>query len=500
MSRTESFFGFTDSNERLLRLAKIMMALVPLLVGIFGLVSTYHIIFIAEALGGGPGRYIQGLTLLSALLVVQLIVQTALDYPTGSLGDHIGQRWVISSAYICYGISFFLTSIITPESPFIIFILIFALYAIGGSQESGAWAAWFDNNFRVAMPGDEDRKQYGVFQGRLGMLVTISSIIAIVPGSILAAFFGRPWVFQIVAVVCFFIAILVVYLVQDFEEVKESREARPSFKAYVGILKSGVTFLASQDLVKWLIIGDMLLLSTMIVWSNFIIFPLFFAYLLTDVAVASFRTILRIPGVFTEERSGIWSQRFEPRKWIPRFRLIQTCGFLFYLLFAGLVFLFPPLTGGTIVQFYFPNTDIILLAAPLESLIPVAIMLVIFVISGLLYAFASILTQRVILDQIPNEIRNSIYSLIPTVAMLFAIPQILIVGPTIQSVGFIPALLFIALVSLVGTYMIHKALSYPTPILDEKPHDSESQSLVEENAFEDEVGLEIVDETELEPM
>jgi MFS family permease len=475
-----------------------MMTMVPILVGIFGLISTFHIIFIAEALGGGPGNYIQGLAMLSILLVVQLAIQTALDYPTGSLGDHIGQRWVISSAYICYGVFFFLTSIVVPSTPFNIYILIFVLYGIGGSQESGAWAAWFDNNFRVAMPGDEDRKQYGVFQGRLGMLVTICSIFAIVPGSILAAFFGRPWVFQVVAFVCFFVAILVLRLVQDFDEVKESRETRPSFRAYVGILKSGVNFLASQDLIKWLILGDMLLISTMIVWSNFIIFPLFFAYMLTDVAVASFRTILRIPSVFTEERSGIWSQRFEPRKWIPRFRLIQTCGFIFYLIFAALIFIFPPLTGGTIIEFYFPNTTIILLAVPLESLIPVVFMLVMFVVGGLLYAFASILTQRVILDQIPNEIRNSVYSLIPTVAMLFAIPQILIVGPAIQSVGFIPALLFIALISLLGTYMIHKALSYPTPILDEKPEDSQSEKKVDDDTIVDEDGIEIVDESELE--
>ncbi|MDF1541376.1 MAG: hypothetical protein P1Q69_20930 [Candidatus Thorarchaeota archaeon] len=90
VSRSSSFFGFTDSNERLLRLAKIMMAMMPLLVATFALVSTFHIIFIAEVLGGGPGQYIEGLALVSILLVLQLALMTLLDYPTGSLGDHIG--------------------------------------------------------------------------------------------------------------------------------------------------------------------------------------------------------------------------------------------------------------------------------------------------------------------------------------------------------------------------------------------------------------------------
>ncbi|MDF1541377.1 MAG: hypothetical protein P1Q69_20935 [Candidatus Thorarchaeota archaeon] len=324
------------------------------------------------------------------------------------------------------------------------------------------------------MSGDEDRKQYGVFQGRLGMLVTACATIAIIPGSILAALFGRPWVFQIEAIICFFAAVVVLKYVQDFEEVKEGREARPSMRAYIGILKSGVSFLTTDRLVKWLIVGGMLLLSTMIVWSNFIIFPLFYAYMLTDVAVASFRTLLRLPSIATEERSGVWSQKYEPRKWIPRFRLLQTCGFVFYLIFAALVFLFPPLIGGTIVELYFPGTDIIVLAFPIESMVPVLFMFVIFVVSGLIYSFASIPTQRVLLDVIPNEIRNSVYSLIPTIAMLFAIPQILIVGPTIQYVGFIPALVFLAIIAGIGAWMIGKGLvtaaknpDKPGHILDE---------------------------------
>jgi MFS family permease len=476
-----------------------MVALVPFLVAMLSMSSTFYIIFIAEALGGGPGQYIQGLALVSILLVVQLGTQTLLDYPTGSLGDHIGQRFVISSAYLCFGLAFILTSFVTPDTPFIIFILIYVLYGIAASQESGAWQAWFDNNFRVAMPGDADRKQYGVFLGRLGMLIQLCTTLALIPGSILAALLGRPWVFQLEAVVCFVVAILVLRLVQDFDEVKESREERPSTGAYIEILKSGVRFLTTDPLIKWVIIGGMLMTSTMIVWSYFIIFPLYFAFLLTDVAVASFRTLLWIPGVVTEERSGIWSQRFEPRKWIPRFRLIQTCGFVFYIIFAILVVLFPPLTGGTIVEVYFPYTDIIFMAVPLESLLPVSLMYLTFIVCGILYSFASILTQRILLDVIPNEIRNSVYSLIPTIAMLFAIPQIIVIGPSIQYIGFPAALVFCAVISGIGALMVRRGLSYPMPLLDEKPRDVQSEETTDEDVIVDEEGIEIVDKTELEP-
>lgn len=354
------------------------------------------------------------------------------------------------------------------------------LIGIGGSQESGAWGAWFDNNFRVAMPGDEDRKQYGVFKGRLAMLITLCTMIAIVPGSVLAALLGRPWVFQLEALVCFIVALLILRLVQDFEEVKEIREKRPKEDAYIEILKSGVRFLNSNPLVKWLIIGSMLSLSTIIVWSYFIIFPLFYAYMLTDVAVASFRTIIRIPGIFTDERSGVWSQRFEPRKWLPRFQLIQNCGFAFYLFFALVVFIFQPLAAGPIIEFYFPNTDILLLAVPLESFIPVILMFIAFSVGRLFYGFTNILTQRILIDVVPSRIRNSVYSLMPTLAMLFAIPQILIVGPAIENVGFIPPLFFCATVTVIGVLLVRKGFSYPMPILDESKQESPAQSSAED--------------------
>jgi hypothetical protein len=56
-------------------------------------------IYIAESLGNGD--YFAGLTLVGFLAIIQMAIQTALDYPTGALGDWIGQRYVIASALLC---------------------------------------------------------------------------------------------------------------------------------------------------------------------------------------------------------------------------------------------------------------------------------------------------------------------------------------------------------------------------------------------------------------
>lgn len=468
MGRIASFFSFPEDNFKVLKIARTFLILVPILIATVVMSSTFHMIFIADMLGGGEGMFMNGLALVGILVIIQLGVQTALDYPTGAIGDWIGQRWVIASAYLCYALAFYITSLLTPTTPFPVFIALYVIVAIAASQESGAWGAWFDNNYRVAVPDDDDRKSYGVFLGRSGMIFQLVATLILIPGSVLAVIFSRQWVFQLEAIMCVFLSLLIIRLVQDFPEISEARK-RPTMSEYTGLLKSGVSFLFSDPFVKWFIIGGTLTTSAIIVWGNLLLFPFYFLYLITDVGVASFRTILFFPGVISEERSGVWSKRFEQKKWIPRFRLLQTCGFVFFLLLAVFMFVFPPVTEGvTMIQFAIPFTDIVFLELPQMYIIPIIVLFFAFVLTGLMSRFAMILSQRLLLDVIPNRIRNSVYSLIPTVAMILALPQIVIVGFVIQYIGFLYALAMCGLVSLLGVLMIRKGLSYPVPTPEEE--------------------------------
>ncbi len=149
------------------------------------------------------------------------------------------------------------------------------------------------------------------------------------------------------------------------------------------------------------------------------------------------------------------------------------------------MFVFPPISEGAImIEILLPFTDIVILEIPQIFILPIALLFVIFVFTGLMSRFAVILTQRLLLDVIPNRIRNSVYSLIPTVAMILAIPQIVIFGVTIQYLGFPVSLMLCALVSLVGVFMVRKGLSYPIPIPEEETWGSP----------ETPVGIEIIDD------
>ena len=83
-------------------------------------------------------------------------------------------------------------------------------------------------------------------------------------------------------------------------------------------------------------------------------------------------------------------------------------------------------------------------------------------------SFAGILTQREMIDVIPNKIRNSMYSLQPTIAMMFAIPQIAIFGWLIPTIGFPITLAIIGIISLGGVIIIRKGLNQPKPVLAKK--------------------------------
>ncbi|MFW9892988.1 MAG: MFS transporter, partial [Candidatus Thorarchaeota archaeon] len=348
MGRVTTYFGLKDAKPEVIRLAKIYTSL-SIFMQIASVISTtFYLIFVAEALGNN--NFIVGMTYVGFLVIIEMAVQTLFDYPTGVIGDWLGQRFILTTAFVTYAIAFYMVSFVTTASPFLLLVLIYAMMGFAGSQQSGAMGSWFDNNWRVSMPEDDERKEYGVFVGKLGMLYWLTNTLVLIPGGILATIFGRPWVFQLQALMCLVIAIISLRLVHNLPETDELDQKRPTMDEYFSLLREGIQYLFSSEYVKFLLIGTMLVNSCITVWANLILFPMYYSYLVTDVAVASFRTIVMIPIVFYAERSGVWARKYEPRKWIPRFRFLQSAGAVFFWMFALIMFIFPvPPPGSPMV-------------------------------------------------------------------------------------------------------------------------------------------------------
>jgi len=472
-SRYARIFGIERPTVETVRLIKILSVLLPSFAASFQISTTFWMIYIAESLGNGD--YFAGLTFVGILVVIQMAIQTTLDYPTGAVGDWIGQRFVISSALLCYAVAFYLSSMIVADTPapLWIYVTIYALFGLGSSQESGAFNAWFDNNYRVAMPHDKDRKQYGVFQGRLGMVWQVSSTLVLLPGSWLAFLYGETWVFSLQAIFAVFLAIIVFRLVRDLPGVRDETDKRPSLGEYGSLLKDGFRFLWSCRFVTLIILGEVVMFSIGPVWWNLMLFPLYFSFLVTMVAVSAFRTLVFVPQALANERSGVLAKRFEPKKWIPRFRILQFMGVIFYLALAIIVHFFPGIPAGTdpsTVEFLtilIPFTDLPLIEIPVQTVIPVALLFTVFVALNMFGAIAGILTQRVMIDVIPNRIRNSMYSLQPTLVMLMSMPLIAFFGWLIPFSGFTLPFVLCAIISLLSVVMIRMAFNNPIPKAEE---------------------------------
>jgi MFS family permease len=385
--------------------------------------------------------------------------QTLFDYPTGVIGDWIGPRYILATSFITYSVAYYLVSFVTVSSPLVYFFIIYGLMGFASSQASGALGSWFDNNWRVAMPEDEGAQQYGVFMGKINMLLWLTNVLVIIPGGILAVVFGRPWVFRFQALLCLFIAIGGFLLVKNLSGANETMSPKRGMDEYITLMKGCIEFLFSNRNVTYFLFGSMLVTSCITVWGNLILYPMYYQYLVTDVAVASLRTIVMIPLVFYSERSGVWAKNFEPKKWIPRFSFIQTCGALFFWIFAGIMLIFePPPVASPMTDFYFPFTNILILRLPISSIIPVTLIISTFVICGAFLRIVGVLMSRVYVHAIPNKNRNSVYSLLPTVILLLAMPQITLFGWVISSVGIPTALVLLGGVSSVGVVFLRRGL------------------------------------------
>ncbi|MHA1449637.1 MAG: hypothetical protein ACTSP4_09485, partial [Candidatus Hodarchaeales archaeon] len=63
----------------------------------FALSNTFFVLFVLDNVG---------YDMLGILISISFIVQAVLDYPTGVIGDWIGQKWLLFSAYISFGLSY----------------------------------------------------------------------------------------------------------------------------------------------------------------------------------------------------------------------------------------------------------------------------------------------------------------------------------------------------------------------------------------------------------
>ena len=251
-----------------------------------------------------------GFALTSITLSFSFLVQLIFDYPSGSLGDWIGQRWVLIISYVSYGIAFLL--MISAQS-FSSFMIIAFFNGFGNAQNSGAIATWLDNNYqKVVGDSDPERKIYGFSRARVLTTSRVASASSFIVGGFLATYISRQFVFGIQAVSLIIIMILVYLIVTDEKSDGSPEEdlRKSSSNNYFEHLVGGVKFLVSSKAAFFFILGSALLFSSFAIWGNLILFPLYFGYSGSDGMASVLRTIVFAVGVPISLYTAKISQRF----------------------------------------------------------------------------------------------------------------------------------------------------------------------------------------------
>ncbi|MHA2225904.1 MAG: MFS transporter [Candidatus Hodarchaeales archaeon] len=354
-----------------------------------------------------------GFTLAGVMTSVLLLTQVILDYPSGSLGDYIGQRWVLGISYGCYGFGFFL---LTTANDFTSFLIAAIINGIGFAQASGTLNTWLDSNYQKVATVDTERKIYGYARSRVNTIDNLGLAASFMSGGIIATIFSRQTVFFIQFIMAITMIAVVLLYVKDIEsdelnlldpQVNPDTKSRGSYFNYI---RGGINFVFSSKVVFLFILGLATLNVTFTIWGNLILFPLYFGYTGSDAGASLLRTIIYLNGI----PLGLYVANFSRRFSTDGFpKLLWLFLFLFFPAFITLFFLNPIENSFNFVGF-------------------IITILIMNISVSFVFRTADVLRMRFMVDLVPSKNRNSVYSLIPTITSLLSIPILPFVGQIID--------------------------------------------------------------------
>lgn len=361
---------------------------------------------------------------LSLILAVQFTIQAAVSYPAGAIGDWIGQRWILFAAAISYGIGFV---ILSQSFDFVSVLIAFVFVAIAQSQEAGTYISWFDNNYKLYATEDKDRRTYSQFYGKYTMFREGLTAVSFILGGFFLAFIGRQLMFIIQGLLLLFVSLVLLRFMRDHKNLKREKM---NIKVYFRYLRGGLTSVARIKTLRLMILGLMISGASWAIWSGLILFPFYASYAFTDAGTAILRSSIFILGALCAGAAGVVSKRIgKLQKWLAL--AILTTDVVFFLGIYSMILFNPAPSTFVLMSFVF-------------------VILTFTIAFGPRYV-ADVLKPRFYLDVIPDENRNAVYSLIPTLIMIVSIFAVPIGGVLIEIWGQSTTLLILALNALFGS-------------------------------------------------
>jgi hypothetical protein len=258
---------------------------------------------------------------------------------------------------------------------------------------------------------------------------------AIVLGGILATTASRSFVFQLQTALMLFTSLVVILLLKN---IKNGETEAKASNDYLKFLKGGVQFVFSSKTAFLFIMGAALGQVCWTIWGNLILFPLYFGYSGSDSLAGVLRSTIFFIGVGLQVITAKYTKKVENKR-LPALMMLQTTG-----TFAGVIALLYFLPMGN--SFHLTGFLLLLLIMTLTI--------------STIMPFIQTIFSRIILDLVPSENRNGIYSLMPTIGNAMVIPLLPFTGALIEASGLIIGVGIAWGISVLGYTMIFLSLYF----------------------------------------
>ncbi|OLS26292.1 MAG: hypothetical protein HeimC2_15360 [Candidatus Heimdallarchaeota archaeon LC_2] len=412
------FLGLEDQSDVIKSVFNRFLLFVLIENLVSGIASTFFILYVIDSVG-----FKQASIITSIILLVKLIT----DYPSGSLSDKIGQGKVMALSYLFYAIATFVLSF---SDNFEMFVIVAIFLGLAYAQSSGTIFSWLDNNYQsLSNDLDSERKIYGYAKVRARMIYRTELGLVVLLGGFLSNYFSRIFVFRLESILAFIAIFLSMILLNNFyfTSIKEDQDDVSLFNHF----KGGLSFFVSSKKVFLFLSGQSFYYSGWQIWLAIILFPFYFGYTGSDQVASILRSLIFFGGSIVVVVTAKLSKKFA-KKDIGK---IQS------------VYLVSQLLGIIIIM---------LLIEPTNTFNSLAFILVILLFNSTMVFSVIInsLEDRILVDMVPSENRNSVYSLMPTFSAFLAILFIPITGRLINKYNFVIGVAVVFVVCLLGTLMI----------------------------------------------
>jgi hypothetical protein len=313
-------------------------------------------------------------------------------------------------------------------------MLAMVFVGFGRAQFSGTIETWLDNNYRIVMENqDHERKVFGFMLSRSRALFFASSAIAFLTGAIIATFTSREFVFQLQGLALFFLIGVTLLVVKNVDRSNFSKTFEDSKLVkndnYFLIMLKGLYFVVTDRKVFFFILGRTMLFSSFQVFLLLLYYPILFGYSGSDSVAGLVQSLSYITLIFSGFIVAFLTKKANTNK-LPVYSL-------------------------TYVGIYFSALIVLILFIPISdtfNVIAVLVLLFLMIsVDGITGELAVNLLQRVSIDLVPSNIRNSVYSLSPSLVAILGLMLLPIIGGVVDIYGIIYAITILELVGIIGS-------------------------------------------------